>query len=250
MSGAARTAVFNDGSYMQRLVECRGDRVGRDAVRESWQLCLPSLRSEHPPADRLEDHHRADPHGTRDQRRVALPQRGSGGVFKCDIGAYEFVPWVVGQPLPRPASGTGKQAPTWSVTGGVGDTSGTYDAWSLARRLDLATRPTRPGETAIVSWALDDVTSTVRIVHAGIVVWPDDPQFHIAGAPVNLGHSAITDGYSVAPDYAQAFEGEEPNLDLAGKIVSTNVFTARSSLRSRRLLRCSSSPRERRRAAT
>ena len=161
----------------------------------------------------------------RDQRRVALPQRGSGGVFKCDIGAYEFVPWVVGQLLPRPASGTGKLAPTWSVTGGAAGTSGTYDAWSPARRLDIATRPTRSGETAIVSWAQDDVTSAVRIVHAGIVVWPDDPQLHIAGAPVNLGHSAVTDGYAVAPDRAQAFEGEEPNLDLAGKIVSTNVFT-------------------------
>ncbi len=43
-----------------------------------------------------------------DQRDVALPQRGTFNLYKCDIGVYEFVPWVVGKPLPghrrRPGS--------------------------------------------------------------------------------------------------------------------------------------------------
>ena len=52
--------------------------------------------------------------------------------------------------------------------------------------------------------------------------WPDAPQLHVSGSPVNLSHSAITDGFQVSASEAQAFEGDDP---VSAKIVTTNVFS-------------------------
>ena len=60
------------------------------------------------------------------------------------------------------------------------------------------------------------------ITQQGIVVWPERPQLHVSGAPVNLSHSYITDGYMVSPSGPVAYDGVEP---LPTTVLSANVFT-------------------------
>ena len=81
-----------------------------------------------------------------DQRGAPVPQRGipmrtdgAGGTYGCDSGAYEFQPWVVGQPLPRPPSAIGTQPPTLNVGGDTN--TGNYHVWSPATALDQVLRP-------------------------------------------------------------------------------------------------------------
>ena len=80
-----------------------------------------------------------DDRAIRPARIRSAPTR-HGRTYGCDIGAYEFAAWVVGQPLPRPPSISGSSLPQWTVD----DEDATdYHAWSPATMLDLAIRPTR-----------------------------------------------------------------------------------------------------------
>ena len=130
-----------------------------------------------------------------DQRGVPAPQRGSplradgaGGAYRCDSGAYEFQPWVVGQPLPRPPAAIGSQPPAWKV-GGDQNTDD-YHVWSTATALDLVLRPSPddgdaiwiPQEVVELTWKTDpDPASPAAVVQVGLIEWPDDPQLHVAG---------------------------------------------------------------------
>lgn len=234
VSSIARTIVFSDGEYDERLVEVP---AGRTPVRMQFTQAgsftyrvydAQTLAQSGAGTITVTDHVRLT-----DQRGLVMPQRGAALTYRCDIGAYEFETWVVGQPLPRPPSASGKEAPQWTVNGAQeqGGASG-YHAWSPAARLDYPIRPTRlpisgpPTELAEVSWALGNALATApRMTQIGIVVWPDRPQLHISGATVNLSHSDVTDGFAVSQGDARAFEGFEPQEELAGKIVNNNIFS-------------------------
>ncbi len=220
-STEVRTVVFNDGQYSERLVEVPG---GQTAVR--MQVNQPgTLRYRVYDAGSAEQGYGSITVAARsdrstDQRGLALPQRGTNQTYRCDIGAYEFAAWVVGQPLPRPPSVSGSNLPQWTINE---EDASAYHAWSLAPMLDFAIRPTRPAaggspmETAEVTWSLGG------LVQSGIVVWPDNPQLHVGSAEVNLAHTAITDGFNVAPGTARAYEGFEP-VELVGAIIDGTVF--------------------------
>jgi len=84
-----------------------------------------------------------------DQRGMPVPQRsspmrddGAGGTYGCDSGAYEFQPWVAGQPLPRPPAAIGTQSPSWNVGGAENTTKrNTYHIWSTATKSEVLLRP-------------------------------------------------------------------------------------------------------------
>ncbi len=225
----SRTIVLNDGQYDERLITVP---QGKQEVRLQFaQAGTPHYRL-------YDTDSREVGYGSiavtthadwpEDQRGVTLPQHGTAQTYGCDIGAYEFAAWVVGQPLPRPPSAIGKNPPQWAVNGAsVSD----YAAWSAAPMQDYAIRPTRPAqggrpvEVADVSWSLaDSLSGGGDLTQSGIVVWPDSPQLHVAGAKVNLSHSGITDGFNVSPDAARAFEGYEPQDELAGTILTGTDF--------------------------
>ena len=81
---------------------------------------------------------------------------GTGGTYGCDSGAYEFQPWVVGQPLPRPPAAIGTQPPSWKVGGDR--TRNDYHIWSSATALDLVLRPSPDDGTRLPPWELVEVT--------------------------------------------------------------------------------------------
>jgi subtilisin-like proprotein convertase family protein/threonine dehydrogenase-like Zn-dependent dehydrogenase len=167
-----------------------------------------------------------------DQRGVALPQRGMKNRYFCDIGAYEFQTWTVGQPLPRPPIAVGTQAPRWTLgTSQLDTNSPPYHIWSAATAQNFPLQPSpnngnadvEPNEILSVSWKTStEPTSQESIQQAGIVVWPDDPQLHISGAPVYLAHNLVSDGFLVSS--ARAFEGLSPADDAAGTIYNSNIF--------------------------
>jgi hypothetical protein len=78
-----------------------------------------------------------------DQRGMALPQRGVQGRYFCDIGAYEFQTWTVGEPLPRPPSRGGHAGQRSGPSAGskVDTEDPPYHAWSAATAEDLPLRP-------------------------------------------------------------------------------------------------------------
>lgn len=170
-----------------------------------------------------------------DQRGLSLPLRGvqpladDTSVFHCDIGAYEFQPWIVGQSLPRPPAAVG-DPPLWQTTNGA-KLNG-YNAWSLGTRQDFATRPSfdtsatdnqLPEQIRVVWDRNPDLSQVEELPQIGLAIWPENPQIHIAGAPVNLEHSAIADGFLVST--AAAFEGTAPPPNNeAGVILSGGVF--------------------------
>jgi hypothetical protein len=172
-----------------------------------------------------------------DQRGVPLPQRAlpaeSGGTYACDAGAYEFQPWVVGEPLPRPPSAIGTQPPAWNV----GDAANSPDAVSYAiwSSGDARLLPRRPSpddgqppvsatEMISVTWRTDlDPASTAAMTQVGVVEWPDAPQLHISGAPVDINHDKVADGFQAST--ARPFEGREPSDAAAGTVFSSGVFT-------------------------
>lgn len=158
-----------------------------------------------------------------DQRGMALPQRGPQGQYNCDIGAYEFAAWIVGQPLPRPPAAIGTQAPTWAINNASVEDQA-YHAWSPATALDYALRPSRVGLEVKVKWNRSmDPAAALDLFQTGVVEWPEAPQIHVSGAPVNLGHNQVSDSFLTTG--ARAFEGTEPADDLAGAILSQRVFT-------------------------
>ena len=172
-----------------------------------------------------------------DQRGAPVPQRGSpmrtdgtGGTYGCDSGAYEFQPWVVGQPLPRPPSAIGAQPPTLSVGGDTN--TGDYHIWSLATALDQVLRPSpdngdatwTPDEIVKVTWKTDPhPASQASLTQEGLIEWPDNPQLHVSEARVDIAHDNVSDGYAVSS--ARAFEGRTPEDDAAGQILSNSIFT-------------------------
>lgn len=167
-----------------------------------------------------------------DQRGMALPQAGVKNRYFCDIGAYEFQTWVVGQPLPRPPIAVGTQAPRWALGASQLDTEDPpYHTWSAATSQNFPLRPSpndgdadiEPNEILAVSWKTSsEPTSQESIKLSGIVVWPDNPQLHISGTPVNLVHNQVNDGFLVSA--VRAFEGLSPADDAAGTIYNSNVF--------------------------
>ncbi|MBP8291854.1 MAG: PKD domain-containing protein, partial [Caldilineaceae bacterium] len=170
-----------------------------------------------------------------DQRGLTLPLRGvrptatDPATFDCDIGAYEFQPWVVGQPVPRPPAAVGS-LPTWQpATGGDGSS---YHAWNTATAQDFALRPgydesdadNQLPEQITVIWDGDpDVALVQELPLVGLIVWPDAPQVHVAGVPVNLSHSGITDDFLASS--AAAFEGTRPAAAEAGALLANGIFT-------------------------
>ena len=227
-SSAVRTVMLNDGQYNERLIEMPAGQV---AV--TMQVNQPgTLRyrvydtaSQELGYGSIEVAARSDQQT--DQRGFALPQRGANQTYRCDIGAYEFAAWVVGQPVPRPPSISGTSLPQWQVDN---KDATDYHAWSPAPMLDYAIRPTRPAtggapmQIAAVTWTPSNPTAGKTMTQSGIVVWPDQPQLHVSAARVNLAHSGITDGFNVSPGDARAYEGYEPVEELAGTIVSGTVF--------------------------
>ncbi|MBC8447965.1 MAG: right-handed parallel beta-helix repeat-containing protein [Chloroflexi bacterium] len=157
-----------------------------------------------------------------DQRGTTLPQRGTGGTYYCDVGAYEFSPWVVGQPLPRPPAAIGAQGPQWDVA-----EEQSYHAWSSATALDYALRPSPLGGVTmepveiVVNWQKDQDPMKAKMTQYGIVEWPDKPQIHASGARVNLIHDGVSDGFQ--PSGGQAFEGLNPKEDVT--VLTAGVFT-------------------------
>jgi len=167
-----------------------------------------------------------------DQRGVVLPQRGTGGLYYCDVGAYEFRPWVVGQPIMRPPSAVVAQQARWDV-GGAGSESEvqSYHAWSPAQSLDYPLRPSPNNgdgtldsrELVTVYWDTDpDPASLVEIGEVGVIDWPDNPQIHVSGAGVPVMHSGIDDGFQISA--ARAFEGRNPADDAAGQLLVDGIF--------------------------
>ena len=127
---------------------------------------------------------------------------GTGGTYGCDSGAYEFQPWVVGQPLPRPPSAIGTQPPTLKVGGDTN--TGDYHIWSPATALDQVLRPSpddgdatwTPYEVVEVTWKTDpDPASTASLAQVGLIEWPDNPQLHVSEARVDVAHDNVSDGY-------------------------------------------------------
>ena len=169
-----------------------------------------------------------------DQRGTRVPQRGTGGIYHCDVGAYEFQPWSVGQAVPRPASAAG-QTPRWYL--GVGaeremldQHTPAYHAWSMAELQDLALRPSPNDGNGIlanqemvsIDWPINtDQLGQETMTQIGIVAWPDQPQIHVAGAPVNLTHAGVNDGYTVSK--ATPFKDRAPDPDVM--VLSTGIFT-------------------------
>jgi hypothetical protein len=162
-----------------------------------------------------------------DQRGVLLPQRGTTGTYRMDIGAYEFQEWVVGQAMPRPPSANGKRAPGWAVTDSTSDVARSYGLWSPADYRQYPVRPTRNGErleTATLGWYIGQSDGDTRTIpQVGVIVWPDAPQLHVSGSPVNLSHGGITDGYTISSGEVRTYEGNEP-LETASPVVTSNVF--------------------------
>nr|MBC8447967.1 VCBS repeat-containing protein [Chloroflexota bacterium] len=165
-----------------------------------------------------------------DQRGTVLPQRGTGDTYRCDVGAYEFEPWIVGQPLSRPPAAIGTQPPSWED--GKGTELGlSYHAWSSATAQDYPLRPSpndgdadlEESEIVTLKWETDpDPASQVEMALYGIVEWPADPQIHVSEAPAQLTHDDVSDGFQVSD--ARAFEGREPADDEAGQLLSVGVF--------------------------
>ncbi|MEZ4640490.1 MAG: hypothetical protein R2856_36960 [Caldilineaceae bacterium] len=120
-----------------------------------------------------------------------------------------------GRASARPPIAVGSQAPRWSLGVSQLDTeSPPYHTWSAATAQNFPLRPSpndgdadlEADEILSVSWKIStDPTSEESIQQSGIVVWPDDPQLHISGAPVYLAHNLVNDGYLVSS--ARAFEG-------------------------------------------
>jgi hypothetical protein len=172
-----------------------------------------------------------------DQRGLTLPLRGvrptatDPATFNCDIGAYEFQPWVVGQPVPRPPAAVGS-LPAWQpATGGDGSS---YHAWNTATAQDFALRPgydesdadNQLPEQITVVWDRDpDVALVQELPLVGLIVWPDAPQVHVAGVPVDLNHSGVTDDFLASS--AAAFEGTRPADAEAGALLANGIFTRR-----------------------
>jgi hypothetical protein len=161
-----------------------------------------------------------------DQRGLPLPQRGpTGGQYRCDIGAYEFQPWLVGQPLPRPPAAIGTQPPSWEIDGSsVDGVIPAHHVWSAATAQDWVLRPPsqRDGEQQMVSviWKTDpNPASEASLSQVGVAIWPDDPQLHISGARVDLNHQAVSDGFQASS--AQAYVGSES----VGQILPVGVFS-------------------------
>ena len=225
----ASTVALNDGQAGVRLIEVPGPS-GSTPV----QLTVPGdyTYRAYDATDFTEDQAargtltvRDDPRPT-DQRGMALPQRGATD-YKCDVGAVEYQPWVVGTPLLRPPSAVGTQPPTWSINDA--QVQG-YDMWSGANSLDIPIAPTpllndgklEPDEWAAAAWDSDPRPSVIKnLVQYGTVEWPDAPQVHVAGAPVSLGHDKITDGFT--PSGARGFDNRVPDDTLV--VLSSNTFT-------------------------
>jgi len=88
--------------------------------------------------------------------------------------------WVVGEEVPRP-EGAQNQQPAIMVEG---TTQGqTFFYWSAHEKKLFAVRPTELKAT--VSWSKSGGQAG-NIVVEGVVRWPDDPQVHMATAPVDV----------------------------------------------------------------
>ena len=105
-SATTATVVFGDGEYNARLVEL-GPNAGRrrDAVRRAAaRTCTGYTTGASRDAGGSGMITVADRRAQARSAWRAVPQRGPNGGYRCDIGAYEFQQWVVGQPMPTAAS--------------------------------------------------------------------------------------------------------------------------------------------------
>ena len=235
---AARTIALKDGEVDAVLVPVPANGSSREVqfnTPDSYPFVVYDADRQVVGSGAIEVEPRPD-RGT-DQRGVPAPQRGSplrvdgaGGTYRCDSGAYEFQPWVVGQPLPRPPSAIGSQPPSWKV--GRDQNTGDYHVWSTATALDHVLRPSPddgnsiwiPQEIVELTWKTDpDPASPASVVQVGLIEWPDNPQLHVAGARVDVSHDQVSDGYSVST--VRALEGRTPADDAAGTILNNGVFT-------------------------
>ncbi len=168
-----------------------------------------------------------------DQRGIALPQRGTAGQFRCDIGAYEFKPYIVGERILRPPAAVGSSPPSWELGNESLDAANPpYHVWSPATARDYPLHPTPnnqdgelvAGEIVTLIWTTNaDPQERTTMRQTGVVEWPDDPQLHVAGAHVNLTHLGVIDDFLISD--ARAFEGRGPEDDAAGTILSNGVFS-------------------------
>ncbi|RME80717.1 MAG: PKD domain-containing protein, partial [Caldilineae bacterium] len=231
-NNVASTVALNDGEATVQLIDVPGP--GGSRARQFDQEGTFSYRV-YDNATRQEIGHGSiavqSRTRMRDQRGVLLPQRSSAAnTFNCDIGAYEFQPWIVGQPVYRPASAVATQPATWNV--GHNIASG-YHVHNGAQMLDIALRPSpnnnddilAPDEIVTVSWDADpDPQVQENISQQGVILWPDAPQIHVSGAGVALTHQQISDGYQISSSAAHAFEGLEPADEDTGPLVVDGVF--------------------------
>ncbi len=226
----AATVVFNDGESTMRFVAVPGGTATSDAMQFTVAGVYPYRAYDNVNRAEIATGQITVAAKSRltDQRGVLLPQRGTSRSYNCDMGAVEFQPWIVGQPLPRPPIAVGGQVPEWA---GVADVQ-SYHVWSAATGQDYALRPSPENgngnldstEMVTVKWETStNSTASSKIDQVGIVEWPDAPQIHIAQVPVDLDHDAIHDGYLVSA--ARAFEGRISADGNAGNILSLGVFT-------------------------
>ncbi len=107
-------------------------------------------------------------------------------------GSYEHNTWSVGQAVPIPAEAKdlddrplGK--PTWIILDKMGQTDADAMNSFVWSEGDQQLYPVRR-VTALIKWptSAGDTNATKVISAVGDCVWPESPQIHIAGAPVEL----------------------------------------------------------------
>ncbi|MCL5097942.1 MAG: PA14 domain-containing protein, partial [Candidatus Omnitrophica bacterium] len=128
---------------------------------------------------------------------VQLVSNNPKDIFLARLDAtprYEYNTWTIGQPVPIPPEA---QSVTLTNGGAIGqpmivvleqdyqdsDNLNSFD-WSLAESKLYGVRPV----TAIVKWPLTtEATNTTKVITVvGRTIWPVHPQFHVAGAPVEV----------------------------------------------------------------
>jgi len=132
---------------------------------------------------------------------LSIQAAGSPNAFlarlECDGEWARFHTWTIGEAVPRPSCASA-EIPEIEIPGRSLSEAFEYFYWNPAENALYAVRP---APSAFIRWRLLGATlqDAARIVQAGEMVWPEDPQIHVAGAPVQLepGGTAAQAGAAV-----------------------------------------------------
>ena len=142
---------------------------------------------------------------------------GKDDIFLASVSPLgrwrESLIWTVGQEVPVP-DGAVAMRPEYAYPSD-GDK---YFFWSEFSKKLYAIRPTG----AVIKWRVStDITNLTRVISAGLSKWPDNPQIHIAGVPVELQPSSTTYSYATI-QYTETGATDTQKTSTGGSILNSN----------------------------